>query len=77
MLLGRKEDTAALPHLEVAVQIEPLAVSFRLGLAANLIALNRTRDATRELDMIDRLQPNLPQVQELRAILARQEHQKK
>jgi hypothetical protein len=59
------------------VQIEPLAVSFRLGLAANLIALNRTRDATRELDMIDRLQPNLPQVQELRAILARQEHQKK
>ncbi len=77
MLLGRKEDDAALSHLEVAVQIEPLAVSFRLGLAANLIALNRTRDATRELDMIDRLQPNLPQVQELRAILARQEHQKK
>ncbi|HEU5349211.1 MAG TPA: hypothetical protein VFU63_11430 [Ktedonobacterales bacterium] len=77
LLLGRKDDSAALPHLEAAVQIEPLAVSFRLALAANLVALERTRDATRELDLIDRLQPNLPQVRELRAILARQQRPKR
>lgn len=77
LLLGRKEDDAALPHLEAAVRIEPLAVSFRLGLATALVAMGRTRDATRELDLIDRLQPNLPQVRELRTLLARQEHQKK
>ena len=76
MLLGRKDDAAALPHLEKAVQIEPLAVSFRLALAACLVALERTRDATRELDLIDRLQPNLPQVRELRTILARQQQKK-
>jgi tetratricopeptide (TPR) repeat protein len=77
LLLGRKEDVAALPHLETAVQLEPLAVSFRLALAAGLTATERTRDATRELDLIDRLQPNLPQVRELRTILARQQHAKK
>ena len=77
LLLGRKEDAAALPHFEAAVQLEPLAVSFRLALAANYIALNRAREATRELDLIDRLQPNLPQVRELREILAHQQHQKK
>jgi tetratricopeptide (TPR) repeat protein len=77
LLLGRKDDAAALPHLEAAVQFEPLAVSFRLALAACLTAMERTRDATRELDLIDRLQPNLPQVQELRTILARQQHHKK
>ncbi|MGE5333896.1 MAG: hypothetical protein ACM3N4_04285 [Nitrososphaerota archaeon] len=77
LLLGRKDDSAALPHLEAAVQIEPLAVSFRLALAANLVALERTRDANRELDLIDRLQPNLPQVRELRSLLARQQRQKK
>jgi tetratricopeptide (TPR) repeat protein len=77
LLVGRKEDAAALPHLEAAVQLEPLAVSFRLALAACLTGLERTRDATRELDLIDRLQPGLPQVQELRTILARQERQKK
>lgn len=77
MLLGRKEDAASLPHFEAAVQLEPLAVSFRLALAANYVALNRAREATRELDLIDRLQPNLPQVSELREILAHQQHQKK
>src|SRR5262249_52691086 len=77
LLLGREEDAAALPHLEAAVQLGPLAVWFRLALAACLTALERTRDATRELDLIDRLQPNLPQVRELRAILARQQNQKR
>ncbi|HEX6540204.1 MAG TPA: tetratricopeptide repeat protein [Ktedonobacterales bacterium] len=77
LLLGRKEDAEALPHFEEAVRIEPLAISFRLGLATGLTAMQRTREATRELDLIDRLQPNLPQVRELRAILARQQRDKK
>ncbi|HEX5440274.1 MAG TPA: hypothetical protein VFW76_05280, partial [Ktedonobacterales bacterium] len=76
LLLSRKDDDAALPHLEAAVRIEPLAVTFRLGLATGLVAVGRTRDANRELDLIDRLQPDLPQVRELRAILARQQHKK-
>lgn len=76
LLLGRQEDTAALPHLETAVHLEPLAVSFRLALAAGYTALARTREATHELDLIDRLQPNLPQVRELRAVLARQQQKK-
>jgi tetratricopeptide (TPR) repeat protein len=76
LLLSRKDDDAALPHLEAAVRGEPLAVTFRLGLATGLVAVGRTRDANRELDLIDRLQPDLPQVRELRAILARQQHKK-
>ena len=58
------------------MRIEPLAVTFRLGLATGLVAVGRARDANRELDLIDRLQPDLPQVRELRAILARQQHKK-
>ncbi|HEX5158875.1 MAG TPA: hypothetical protein VFW17_16815 [Ktedonobacterales bacterium] len=76
LLLSRKSDDAALPHLEASVRIEPLAVTFRIGLATGLVAVGRTRDANRELDLIDRLQPDLPQVRELRAILARQQHKK-
>ncbi len=76
LLLSRKDDDAALPHLEAAVRIEPLAVTFRLGLATGLVAVGRARDANRELDLIDRLQPDLPQVRELRAILARHQHKK-
>jgi tetratricopeptide (TPR) repeat protein len=76
LLLSRKNDEAALPHLEAAVRIEPLAVTFRLGLATGLVAVGRIREANRELDLIDRLQPDLPQVRELRAILARQQHKK-
>jgi hypothetical protein len=53
------------------VELEPLAVSFRLNLATAYAALDRRREATRELDTIDKLQPGLPQVAELRAILAR------
>ncbi|HEX6817576.1 MAG TPA: tetratricopeptide repeat protein, partial [Ktedonobacterales bacterium] len=70
--LERNEPQRALAQLENAVQLEPLAVPYRLALAAAYIALDRRREATRELDLIDRLQPHLPQVAELRAMLARQ-----
>lgn len=70
--LERKEPQRALPQLENAVQIQPLSVPYRLALAAAYIALDRRAEATRELDLVDRLQPHLPQAAELRAILARQ-----
>ncbi len=72
LYLERNEPQRALPQLENAVQLEPLAVPYRLALAAAYIALDRRREATRELDLIERLQPHLPQVAELRAMLARQ-----
>ena len=72
LALSRAAQAAeALPHLETAVELEPLAVPFRLSLAAAYVALDRRREATRELNLIDGLQPGLPQVAELRAILAR------
>ena len=71
LYLSQRHPEQALPHLESAVELEPLAVSFRLNLATAYAALDRRREATRELDTIDKLQPGLPQVAELRAILAR------
>jgi tetratricopeptide (TPR) repeat protein len=71
LYLSQRRPQDALAQLESAVELEPLAVSFRLNLATAYAALDRRREATRELDTIDRLQPGLPQVAELRAILAR------
>ncbi|HEY7781771.1 MAG TPA: tetratricopeptide repeat protein [Ktedonobacterales bacterium] len=61
----------ALPHLEEAARIAPLAVPIRLSLAGAYAALERWREAERELDGVDDLQPGLPQVSELRALVAR------
>lgn len=72
LYLTRNDPTRALPLLEAAVQLQPLAIPYRLSLAAAYAAVDRTREASRELDLIDRLQPNLPQVAELRATIARQ-----
>ncbi len=73
LLLERDQAANALPNLETAVQLAPGNLSFRLGLAAGYAALNRRPEATRELDLIDRVRPGLPQVAELRALLARQQ----
>ncbi|HEV8191588.1 MAG TPA: tetratricopeptide repeat protein, partial [Ktedonobacterales bacterium] len=72
LLLRRQDAAGALPRLEHAVELEPMAVPYRLALAAGYVAQERKREATRELDLIDRLQPGLPQVGELRTILNRQ-----
>ncbi|MGZ3715970.1 MAG: CDC27 family protein, partial [Ktedonobacterales bacterium] len=72
LLLSREQPQRALAPLETAVQLSPLTISYRLSLAAAYGALERYTEATRELDLIDRLQPGLPQVAELRSILARQ-----
>lgn len=70
--LSREQPQRALESLETAVQLSPLAIPYRLSLAAAYGALERYTEATRELDLIDRLQPGLPQVAELRAAMARQ-----
>ena len=72
LLLSREQPQRALASLETAVQLSPLTISYRLSLAAAYGALERYTEATRELDLIDRLQPGLPQVAELRAVMARQ-----
>lgn len=69
LYLQRRQPEQALPLLETAVQLAPIAIPFRLGLASCYALLNRVPEATRELDLIDRLQPGLPQVAELRSIL--------
>lgn len=69
LYLKRKQPERALPLMETAVQLSPVSISFRLGLASCYALLNRLPEATRELDLIDRLQPGLPQVAELRSIL--------
>jgi tetratricopeptide (TPR) repeat protein len=71
LLLSRSQPQQALPLLETAVQLEPLAVPYRLSLAGAYAALERRREAERELNLVDRLAPGLPQVAELRGILAR------
>ena len=69
LYLKRKEPERALPLMETAVQLAPVSISFRLGLASCYALVNRLPEANRELDLIDRLQPGLPQVAELRSIL--------
>lgn len=72
LLLSREQPQRAVSPLETAVQLSPLTITYRLSLAAAYGALERYTEATRELDLIDRLQPGLPQVAELRSIMARQ-----
>jgi tetratricopeptide (TPR) repeat protein len=75
LYLQRRQPERALPLLETAVQLAPAAIPFRLGLASCYAVLNRIPEATREVDLIDRLQPGLPQVAELRSILKGGERQ--
>lgn len=69
LYLKRREPERALSLMETAVQLAPTAIPFRLGLASCYTLLDRSHEATRELDLIDKLQPGLPQVAELRSIL--------
>jgi tetratricopeptide (TPR) repeat protein len=73
LFLARNQPARALGPLETAVQLAPLAITYRLHLAACYGELGRRAEARRELDLIERVQPGLPQVAELRAMLAQQE----
>jgi tetratricopeptide (TPR) repeat protein len=77
MLMDRKRYQDALPHFVTAVQLAPFALQARLSLAASYGMLDQIPQATRELDAIDRIQPGLPQVAELRSYLAGQRKQRR
>jgi tetratricopeptide (TPR) repeat protein len=72
MLMDRKRYQDALPHFVTAVQLAPFALQARLSLATCYGMLDQVTQALRELDAIDRIQPGLPQVAELRSYLADQ-----
>ena len=71
LYLSRGQIAAAVPELETSVQLAPLNIPIRLALASAYAAAGRVTEARRDLDLIDRLQPGLPQVAELRARLAK------
>jgi tetratricopeptide (TPR) repeat protein len=71
LYLSRQQPQDALGPLQTAAQLAPLMVPLRLSLAGAYAALSLGAEASRELDVVDQLQPGLPQVAELRAILAR------
>ena len=71
LYLARGQVAAAVPELETAVQHAPLNIPIRLALASAYAAAGRAAEARRDLDLIDRLQPGLPQVAELRARLGK------
>lgn len=72
MRLQRGQPEQAARALETALQINPYGIPYHLALAAAYGTLGRTAEARRELDAVDRLQPGLPQVAELRSALARE-----
>ncbi|WIG59774.1 MAG: hypothetical protein OJF49_002521 [Ktedonobacterales bacterium] len=71
LYLTRHRPADALPMLERAVQLSPYNIPARLHLAACYGELGRYGEALRELDLVERLQPGLPEAAELRAILVR------
>jgi tetratricopeptide (TPR) repeat protein len=71
LYMARKDPQKALRHLELASQLEPAQLQYRVAVAACYVALEKVREATRELDTLDKVAPGLPQTSELRARLAR------
>ncbi len=71
LYMARNEPQRALRYLEMASQMEPASLQYRVAVAACYVALERVREATRELDTLDKVAPGLPQTGELRARLAR------
>jgi tetratricopeptide (TPR) repeat protein len=70
--LQRHDAVRALPELEEAVHLAPASASVRITLATAYLDLRRWREAEHELREAERLRPNLPQLADLRARLARE-----
>lgn len=70
LYLSRGQPALAVAELEAAAQLSPLALTVRINLAAAYMALERWRDAERELNFVDETRPGMPQVAELRSRLA-------
>jgi len=69
--MSRREYDRARPLLEMASQLEPGSLQYRVALAACYVAMERVREATREIDILEKIAPQLPQVAELKSQLAR------
>jgi tetratricopeptide (TPR) repeat protein len=71
LYLSRRDYEKARPLLEMASQLDPSSLQYRLALATDYVALERVHEATREIEILDKFAPGLPQVAELKAQLAR------
>jgi Flp pilus assembly protein TadD len=71
LYMNRAEPDKALHELEEAARLAPLSPAIRISLAACFMALERWREAERELDFVDEIRPGLPQVAELRTRLSK------
>jgi tetratricopeptide (TPR) repeat protein len=68
--MSRRQPENALPHIESAVQLAPGNLAFRIGLAMAYVAVGRRQEATREIELIESVAPGLPQIADLRRVLA-------
>ncbi|HEX6819510.1 MAG TPA: tetratricopeptide repeat protein [Ktedonobacterales bacterium] len=68
--MSRRQPDNAIPHIESAVQLAPGSLAFRIGLAVAYVAAGRRHEASRELDLLETVAPGLPQVADLRRVMA-------
>ena len=68
--MSRRQPENAIPHIESAVQLAPGGLAFRIGLAVAYVAAGRRTEATREIELLEAVAPGLPQIAELRRVLA-------
>ena len=71
LFLAHREYARAREPLEKATQLNPMSLESRIALASCYLALERAHDASREITLLERLAPNLPQIGELKSQLAR------
>ncbi|MFI5272848.1 MAG: tetratricopeptide repeat protein, partial [Ktedonobacterales bacterium] len=71
LYLSRGQLASAITELETAAQHASFNIPIRLALGTAYVAAGRQPEARRELDFIERVQPGLPQVAQLRARLAK------
>ena len=71
LYMERNDPQKAVIQLERAAELAPLQLAARIALAACYAVMRRWKDAERELDFVDRVQPGMPQVADLRAQIAK------
>ncbi|MGH2502236.1 MAG: tetratricopeptide repeat protein, partial [Ktedonobacterales bacterium] len=71
LFLSRKDFARARQPLEMASQLEPSSLQYRVALAACYVGLENVREASREITILEKVAPHLPQVADLKAQLAR------
>ncbi|HEX8730534.1 MAG TPA: tetratricopeptide repeat protein, partial [Ktedonobacterales bacterium] len=71
LYLTRQDYEQARKPLEMASQLEPSSMQYRVALAACYIGLKNVREASREIEILEKVAPHLPQIADLKAQLAR------